>query len=184
MTVIDHEHLFLFTPLPATKEAISPLTFLNDVLYTNNPEYIQGMREMLNDMWKGALDIAEITSIGAMRSPPVKVSALDPVSQVIDEILENNIGSILVVEDNQLVGIITEKDILDRVIQPQRDPDRTFVKEVMSKPVVTVNVETPLIEALQIMRHNGIRRLAVIKEGEPVGVLTERRTLEKVSLPR
>ena len=82
-------------------------------------------------------------------------------------------------ENHRLAGIITEKDILDRVIKAQRDPKRTYASEVMSTPVVTMEADKHVLEAVTIMRNKGIRRLAVIDEDELKGVLTERRAFER-----
>ena len=70
-----------------------------------------------------------------MRSPAVNVSTSDPASSVIHTMLENNIGSVIVVEDDRPVGFITEKDLLDRVVKAKKDPEKTYAKEVMSTRV-------------------------------------------------
>jgi len=179
IAIVDNKHLFQFKTPPLDKETAEPMASFDNVLYTNDPEYVQRTREMLNDIWNRSLEISEIRSEAAMRVP-VNVSTSASVSKVVEDMLRNNVGSVLVVEDRQLIGIITEKDILDRVIKTGRKPENTYANEIMSKPVVTIDADRPLIEALRTMRNSGIRRLAVVKEGKLVGILTERRALEKI----
>jgi len=181
MAIVDNKHLFQFKAPPLDKETNEPAAYFDHALYSSDPEYVEKMNEMLNDMWDRSLSISEIKSEAVMRSPPVMVSTSDPASKVIGNMLKNDVGCVLVVEDNKLVGLITEKDILDRVTMAQRDSEKTYAKEIMSTSVVTIEADRPLIEALKTMRDKGIRRVAVVKEGSPVGVLTERRALERLA---
>jgi CBS domain-containing protein len=87
------------------------------------------------------------------------------------------VGSVIVTEDNKPLGIITEKDILDRVINVQKDPAKTFAKDIMSKLLVTISHHQTSKQALEVMRKNNIRRLAVVRDAKLVGVVTERRVL-------
>jgi CBS domain-containing protein len=86
---------------------------------------------------------------------------------------------VIVVKDEKPVGIITEKDVLNRLIGTRRDPMKTAVEDIMSSPLVTIGSEKSLLEALNIMKSSEIRRLVVVEEGRIVGVLSERRVLEK-----
>jgi len=178
IAVVDNRHLFQSKAPPLDEETVELGAYFEKMLYSNEPAYVEGMREMLNDLWERALDISEIRSEAAMRDP-VNVSTADPASNAIETMLRNNIGSVLVIEDNRPLGIITEKDILERVIKAKREPERTSAKEVMSTPLITIDAGKPLAEAFKVMRSNGIRRLAVTRDGNFVGILTERRTLAK-----
>jgi len=68
-----------------------------------------------------------------LRLKPPTVSQVNPVSVVLDTMLKEDIGAIVVVDESQPVGIITEKDVLVRVVQPQKDFELTLAKDVMSK---------------------------------------------------
>ena len=68
-----------------------------------------------------------------LRLKPPTVSQVDPVSVVLDTMIKEDIGAIVVVDESQPVGIITEKDDLVRIVQPQKDFELTLAKDVMSK---------------------------------------------------
>ena len=134
---------------------------------------------MLDDLWNKSLDLSDMKVEAAMRSPPITISAESLASKVVDSMLTNNIGSVIVVESEKPVGIITEKDILNRLVDTQRDPNKTTANEIMSSPLITIDREKSLLEALNIMESSDIRRLVVVDKGKIVGMLSERRVLEK-----
>jgi CBS domain-containing protein len=115
-----------------------------------------------------------------MRTNIVTVTPDGPVSGLTYQMLVENIGATLVVENDFPVGIITEKDILDRIVIPGLDVHKTLAKEIMSKPVVTVQADMPMKAALDLMKKKSVRRLAVIRNGVLVGLVTERRILEEI----
>jgi len=92
--------------------------------------------------------------------------------------IKDNIGAVVVVEKGRPVGIITEKDLLEKVIKPLKDMDLTLAGDTMSKPLITIESDRPMKEALELMRKHNIRRLVVTKEGALLGLVTERRFLE------
>lgn len=108
------------------------------------------------------------------------ISPSDSVSHAVDEMVRNNIGAVIAVMDGRPVGILTERDVLERIVQPLKDMDQTLVKDVMSEPLISIEVDRPIKEALDLMYKNEIRRLAVTKDGALVGLITERRLLVRV----
>ncbi len=82
-----------------------------------------------------------------------------------------NVGSLPVLDQNKLVGIITDRDITIRATADGANPDDVKVSDIMSKEVVTVTPETSLDEAAQLMATHQIRRLPVVENGELVGML-------------
>ena len=114
----------------------------------------------------------------AMRLSPVLAASSDNVSAVVDKMVREDIGAVIVVTDSKPIGIITEKDIVERVVRTGKDMKNTQAKDVMSAPVVTIEFNHPLKEALELMHHRKIRRLVVTKAGSVIGLLTERRLLE------
>jgi CBS domain-containing protein len=78
----------------------------------------------------------------------------------------------------QPVGIITEKDILQRVVRPGKDPARTLAREVMTSPILNIEVNRSVSDALKLMREKNVRRLGVTRGGRLIGIVTERRVLD------
>ena len=115
-----------------------------------------------------------------MRQPPVTVSPSDTVSNLMFKMINENIGAVVVVDEEKAVGIITEKDILDRVIISGKDVYKTKAKDVMSKPLICIEADRPIKEALELMREKNIKRLAVTKNRSLVGLVTEKRLLEAI----
>jgi CBS domain-containing protein len=85
---------------------------------------------------------------------------------------DRKVGAAGVVENDRLVGIITERDVLRRVVAAGGDPMDARVADVMSSPVISVALNTPVADAATIMRSNHIRHLAVLDDnGKVVGIL-------------
>jgi CBS domain-containing protein len=115
----------------------------------------------------------------AVRVPPVTVSLSETVSNVINGMVVSDIGAVIVVDENGgPAGLVTERDILERVVEANKEPSQTYAKDIMSSPVATVERGESLINTLRIMRDKEIRRLAVTDNGKLVGIITERRLLE------
>jgi CBS domain-containing protein len=130
---------------------------------------------------QGGNEVMKLRVEANMRENPPRVRPSDPISVVIEKMLGEDIGAIIVIErDETPVGIITEKDLIERVVEPNRDIDVTLVQEVMSKPIVTIESDETVAEALRVMHEKNIRRLAVTSEDLFVGIITERRLLEAV----
>lgn len=95
------------------------------------------------------------------------VSPDDSVQSAIELMVENDQGSVIVVDpDDKVVGIFTERDVLRRYLTSQDKFLYLKVSEVMSSPVTTVSIETPVAEALAIMNRKNIRRLPVVDENK------------------
>jgi len=86
---------------------------------------------------------------------------------------EQKVSCVIVVDDNTVVGILTERDVLRGVAAGGRDRTRPKVAERMSSPVVSITPEAPILEASEIMRSRGIRRLAVGDGKRLLGLVTQ-----------
>jgi CBS domain-containing protein len=109
----------------------------------------------------------------AMTASPTTVSPSTPVRDAARMMAEENVGSLPVVEDEQLVGVVTDRDLVTRVIAEDRDPSATTGGEVASRDVVTVGPDDELDRALQLMAKNQIRRIPVVEGGRLVGILAQ-----------
>jgi len=96
-----------------------------------------------------------------MRSPPVTALFSDSVSYVTEKMISNNIGAIIIISGGKPSGIITERDIVEKIVRTRRDPDKTRAMEIMSTPLLTIEADKSIAEALKMMRDKETRRLAV-----------------------
>jgi len=83
-----------------------------------------------------------------------------------------NIGSIIVTDGRRPVGILTERDILRRIVEQSIDPSLVHVKEIMSSPVTSVDPDVSVEDAARLMAKRGIKKLPVVKDGKLVGIVT------------
>lgn len=95
---------------------------------------------------------------------------------------QHKIGSVFVKHADQIVGIVTEPDIVRKVVGTERIPYYVPVEEIMSSPVVSIDGRRPITEAADLMEQHGTRHLAVLKSGAIVGVLSVRDLLHPVSI--
>jgi CBS domain-containing protein len=86
----------------------------------------------------------------------------------------SGIGSVVITEEDKPVGIVTDRDIVIKVIMKDRDPSKLKVKEIMSFPLITIEADASLRHACKLLVEKGIRRLLVIDDGELVGVVSIR----------
>jgi CBS domain-containing protein len=91
--------------------------------------------------------------------------------------INGNIGAVIVMRDNEPLGIVTERDLVRKVIYAGRDAREIVAQEIMTSPLITISYDRTVEEALDIMQHNHVRRLVVLKGESMVGLLTERRLL-------
>jgi CBS domain-containing protein len=90
---------------------------------------------------------------------------------------EHRVGSVMVVERDALVGIVTERDCLERVLAAGVDPDTTEVGAVMTRNVMTITPDQLLVNALHRMHDHGFRHMPVVEGGRPVGMVSVRDAL-------
>lgn len=83
-----------------------------------------------------------------------------------------HIGALVVIRGDKVVGIFTERDVLNRVVARQRDPGATLVSEVMSSPVTVCEPETTRQECRTVMKSRRIRHLPVVEDGSLVGIVS------------
>jgi len=87
---------------------------------------------------------------------------------------ELNIGSVVITKDRRPVGIVTERDLVRKILAPGRDPASTSVSEIMTPHPVSIEEDRTLNEAIDLMTRKNIRRMLVTKNGEISGIFTQR----------
>lgn len=104
-----------------------------------------------------------------------KVLAIGPDDAVLDAIrkmAENNVGSLVVLEDEKLVGIITERHYARNVFLKGRSSPKTTVRDIMSPKVVCVGPEQSVEECMAVMTEKGVRHLPVLDNNRVIGVIS------------
>jgi CBS domain-containing protein len=110
----------------------------------------------------------------AMTSNPCAIDADKPVAYAAKMMKDEDVGLAPVVQGDRLVGTVTDRDIVTRVIAEGRDPGSTSVREIASTDLVTVVPQQGLDEALSLMAEHQVRRLPVVeKDGRLVGVVAQ-----------
>ena len=94
------------------------------------------------------------------------------VLDVCNKFKKNRLGSFVVVNAGIIVGIITERDIIERVIVEQKNPKKTKVEDVMSKNIITIHASAKIEQAAELMRKHKIKKLPVILNNEFAGIIT------------
>ncbi len=109
----------------------------------------------------------------AMTENPRSIGASASVVEAARLMREEHIGSLPITDDEQLVGMITDRDITTRVVAEAADPTTTSVGDVYSRDVVSVEPDNELDEALQLMARHQVRRLPVVESGRLVGIVAQ-----------
>ncbi|MDH5527986.1 MAG: CBS domain-containing protein [Nitrospirota bacterium] len=103
-----------------------------------------------------------------------RVDANTPIREAARLMAEKRLGSVAVTRDHQIAGIVTESDMVSRVLARDLDPDSHAVHEVMSSPLITMEGDTSLDTARERMDREGIRHLLITVEGEICGIVSIR----------
>ncbi len=96
------------------------------------------------------------------------------INEAAKEMKAKGISSVLVRDSKTgaVTGIVTERDIIYRAVAESLGIFKVHIRKIMSTPLVTVNKETPCVEAIKIMREKGLRRLPIVDQGNIIGVVT------------
>jgi CBS domain-containing protein len=109
----------------------------------------------------------------AMTENPRSIGASASVVEAARLMRDEHIGSLPITDDEQLVGMITDRDIATRVVAQAADPQTTSVGDVYSQDLISVEPDMDLDEALQLMARHQVRRLPVVEDGRLVGIVAQ-----------
>jgi CBS domain-containing protein len=107
-----------------------------------------------------------------MTRNPRTVDAGDSALEAARQMRDGDFGSVIVMRDGRVDGIVTDRDIAVRAVAEGRDPESTQVSEVSTSGVATIEPGQSIDEAVEAMREHDIRRLPVVEDGRPVGILS------------
>lgn len=116
-----------------------------------------------------SLDVREIRDV--MTAVPETIESDAPIREAAEIMARADIGSVIVVEGGQNKGIVTDRDIVIRLVGEGGDPVTTTVAQVMTPFPASIEPSASVHEAVQVMREHDIRRLPVVEDGRPVGMI-------------
>jgi len=118
---------------------------------------------------------------GVMSQPVVTAKPDDSIREAAELMSRKGVGSIVVVHKGKPIGIVTERDMLMKVVAKGIDPSQIKVEEVMSKPLTIIKDDMPIIEAIRTMQKKKIRRLLITESEALVGIVTQRDLLRALA---
>lgn len=85
---------------------------------------------------------------------------------------DHDIGDVIVTEeDGRVCGVVTDRDIVLRVLASNKDPSETKIGEICTKDLVTLEPNSSIDEAIKMMAEKAVRRIPVVQDGKPVGIV-------------
>jgi CBS domain-containing protein len=105
---------------------------------------------------------------------PLSLDENETVVKAAKTMTENGVGALIVTRKSEPIGIITERDVLNKVVAAEKDPRKVKLSEVMSSPIKTIEYSARVGDAISMMIKYGIRRLGVVKDGRIVGLISQR----------
>ncbi len=109
-----------------------------------------------------------------MKTEMITVKPDDSVADAARLMAQNQVGAVLVVEGGAMKGIVSERDVVTRVVAEGKDPAATKVSEISTEAVVDVDVNTHVRKCAELQSAMGVRHLPVTENGAPVGILSSR----------
>ena len=103
------------------------------------------------------------------------VETCEPGSSIQDaarKMQKGGFGAIVVAKDSELRGLLTDRDIVVRAVAEGRDPSEVKVEEICSKDLTSLSPDDTAEEAVKLMREHSVRRIPVVEEGKPVGIVS------------
>jgi len=94
------------------------------------------------------------------------------IQEAADLMSKYSIGSLIVVVDSRVIGIITERDILKKVVAAGQDAAQTKVKDIMTEDVIMIGPDTDIEDAAEIMMEKRIKKLPVVSQHRLIGIIT------------
>jgi CBS domain-containing protein len=122
----------------------------------------------------------EMLEVGDVMTPNVITEDEDaPVTKLSKQMELGNIGSVVITKAGKPVGIVTDRDIAIKVCALKRNPAEVRAREIMSSPLLTIERDTSLERACELLAERGVRRLPVIDGNELVGIVSVRNILTR-----
>ena len=124
--------------------------------------------------WLEAAEPSVVTIKNFVKTDPLTIDANESVLKAAQMMRERHAGNILVTIKDEAKGILTERDVLNRVAADDLLASSIPVRKIMTSPMISVEADTPLTEAVRLMAKHRIRTLFVTDKGKPLGLLNMR----------
>jgi sugar-specific transcriptional regulator TrmB/CBS domain-containing protein len=173
MMLVDNKHLFMFKTRPLSDFEAESAFYYTDTFYSTDPGQIERTSEMLSDIWKRGIDITEVSNQAGTKLPTVEISLNDTITKTVNKMMQNNVNSVLIVEDQRPVGILNDRDVLKEIVDEHKDPQKTVAKDLNYTPLILLQGDESMVDAMRILAQKGFKRTAVVKNGQLIGMLTE-----------
>jgi sugar-specific transcriptional regulator TrmB len=173
MMLVDNKHLFMFKMPPLSDIGSESVFYLNDTFYSSDPYQVERVSEMLDDIWKRGIDISEVSNQAGTQLPTIEVSTTDTVAKLVDKMLQSSVTSVLIAENHTPIGVINERELLKEIVEEHKDPKKTLAKDLNYTPLIILQADESMITAMRLMEEKGMKRAAMIKNGQLIGMLME-----------
>jgi CBS domain-containing protein len=107
-----------------------------------------------------------------MTENPVTLPRSASISEAAKRMRDDDIGDVIVMDDGDMCGLVTDRDIVVRAVAEGADPQFTKVDEICTHELVTVGPDDSLQQAVRLMRERAVRRVPVVDGGRPVGIVS------------
>ena len=105
------------------------------------------------------------------------------VKKIVEKMAENEIGSVVIIKEDKPIGIITERDIVQKIVIYDKDTNKLKAKDIMSSPLKSGNKEMSLLDAIKLMVLNRIKKLPILDDaGNLIGIISSITDGSNVSL--
>ena len=118
-----------------------------------------------------------------MAKDVVSCSADATIKDIANRMKGNSVGVIVITDqDKKIMGIVSERDIINKVVSAGLDPDKTLAEDVMTKDVITGNPDMTDVEVASVFSEKGIKKLPIIENGKVIGIVTQTDLLKILSM--
>ena len=114
----------------------------------------------------------------AMTCMPISVSSLTTLKECANVMEKHHVGSLLIIDDKKLLGLVSEKDIVRKAVGKISNPERLLAKDIMESHLHTIRPEEDIADALTMMNDYNIRHLPVMDDNKLIGLITAKDILK------
>jgi CBS domain-containing protein len=107
-----------------------------------------------------------------MTEKPLALQAGTTLVEAARAMRDHDVGTTVVLEDDEVRGIVTDRDMVVRALAEGKDPSQTVLGQIASQELVTLHPDDTVDQAVELMRRHAVRRLPVVRDGRPVGIVS------------